>query len=342
MGQKINWNISFLRMLATLGVIYMHTNTTILFNPQLFSLTNNQALFLRFGHEFFLWTVPVFFMITGYLLLGSERELNYSIVLRKYILRIFIALTVFSLPFAVLKIYGETHSISVGAIFKAYVGNESLGHLWYLYALIGLYLVAPVLKAALKKLDDRTIACFLVLMVVFEFFIPMVSNVYNIKVAFGIPLKYPVFYFVAGYYCRLLAGKEKINMVLAKGTVVLGFLLIAALIIWGHFTFMSDNYASPLMAILSTALFLIGIRQKAVQMKEKWKGLFWKIDRLCFAVYLIHPIFIQTAYRVLKRTPVDFELYPIFTVMFFICFTILSFAFAFVIVNLPGLKKVLL
>ena len=342
MEQKINWNISFLRMLATLGVIYMHTNTTILFNPQLFPITSNQAIFFRFGHEFFLWTVPFFFMITGYLLLGSDRELNYSIVLRKYALRIFLALTVFSLPFAVLKIYGETHSISVGAIFKAYIENESLAHLWYLYALIGLYLVAPVLKAAVKRLDDRTIACFLMLMVAFEFFIPMVSNVFDIKVAFGIPLKYPVFYFVAGYYCRLLAGKEKINMALAKGTVVLGFLLIAALIIGGRFTFVSDNYASPLVAVISVALFLIGIRQKKFQIKDKWQSFFWKADRLCFAVYLIHPIFIQTTYRVLKKTPVDYGAYPLFTVMFFICFAILSFALAFVIVKLPGLKKILL
>lgn len=341
MEQKINWNISFLRILATLGVVYMHTNTTILFNPQLFTLTSNQAIFFRFGHEFFLWTVPVFFMITGYLLLGSERELNYSIVLRKYALRIFLALTVFSLPFAVLKIYGETHSISVGAIFKAYVENESLAHLWYLYALIGLYLVAPILKAALKRLDDRTIACFLVLMVVFEFFIPMVSNLFNIKVAFGIPLKYPIFYFVAGYYCRLLAGKERINMALANGTAVLGFLIIAALIVLGRFTFVSDNYASPLVAVISVALFLIGIRQKKFQIKDKWQSFFWKADRLCFAVYLIHPIFIQTSYRVLKRTPIDYGAYPLLTIAFFVFFAIMSFVAAFFIVKLPGLKKIL-
>jgi surface polysaccharide O-acyltransferase-like enzyme len=281
-------------------------------------------------------------MITGYLLLGSERELNYSIALRKYALRIFLALTIFSLPFAVLKIYGETHSISVGAIFKAYIENESLAHLWYLYALIGLYLVAPILKEALKKLEDHTIACFLALMVIFEFFVPMLSNVFNIKVAFGIPLKYPVFYFVAGYYCRRLEGREKVNMVLARSTAVLGFLLIAALIIWGRFTFVSDNYASPLIAVTSMALFLIGVRQKNFEIKGKWQSFFWKVDRLCFAVYLIHPIFIQTSYRVLKRTPIDYGAYPLFTVFFFLFFVVLSFGVASFVVKFPGLKKILL
>ena len=123
---------------------------------------------------------------------------------------------------------------------------------------------------------------------------------------------------------------------------VLGFLLIAVLIIWGRFAFVSDNYASPLVAVISVGLFLIGIRQKKIQIKDKWQSFFWRADRLCFAVYLIHPIFIQTSYRVLKRTPIDYGVYPLSTIAFFIFFVIVSFAAAFFIVKLPGLKKILL
>ena len=57
---QINYNISIMRIMATLGVIYMHTNTTLLFNPQLFTISLSQGLFLRMGHELFLWTVPFF------------------------------------------------------------------------------------------------------------------------------------------------------------------------------------------------------------------------------------------------------------------------------------------
>lgn len=203
MEKNVNWNITYLRIMATLGVVYLHTNAAISSHPELFSMSSFQSLFCLFGKEFTLWAVPVFFMITGYLLLGSDKELSYTIVLKKYVLRIFLALTVFSLPFAAMKIYGETYSLSFVSVFKAYIGNGSMEHLWYLYPLIGLYLVSPILKPSLKKLDDRTILFFGIVVFFFVFLLPMISNILNVKIAFEVPVKYYLFYFVAGYCCKI-------------------------------------------------------------------------------------------------------------------------------------------
>ena len=73
---QINYNISIMRIMATLGVIYMHTNTTLLFNPQLFTISLSQGLFLRMGHELFLWTVPFFFYDNGVSSLGRIKALE--------------------------------------------------------------------------------------------------------------------------------------------------------------------------------------------------------------------------------------------------------------------------
>ena len=341
MEKKVNWNISLLRILATLGVVYMHTNTTILFNPQLFVMSDNQAFFFRCGHEFFLWTVPVFFMITGYLLLDSEKDLDYPIVLKKYVLRVFLALTLFSLPFAVLKIYGESHCVSVVEIFKAYIGNESLSHLWYLYALIGLYLISPVLKKGLKNLSESSVAVFLVFLLLFDFVLPMLSKLTGVKIAFEMPVAYPVFYFVAGYYCKKIVDKESLKQNKLAIALLAGFAFVVFLIGSNHYAAISDNYWSPLIALLSVALFLFVIKNKEFHLNDKWKPFFWKIDRLCFAVYLIHPIFIQSFYRRLNWIPLSFEWWPLFTVLFFLCFALLSFLAASIIVKIPGLRKIL-
>lgn len=43
-------------------------------NPDIFKFTHNQEIFMR--------TVPVFFMITGFLLIDSDKKLDYKISLR--------------------------------------------------------------------------------------------------------------------------------------------------------------------------------------------------------------------------------------------------------------------
>ena len=70
---------------------------------------------------------------------------------------------------------------------------------------------------------------------------------------------------------------------------------------------------------------------------------FWKVNRLCFAVYLIHPMFIQFTYRFLKVTPVKLtELYPIAAVAFFIEFVIVAFIEAWILNMIKPLRKYVL
>lgn len=340
MEKKVNWNITYLRILATLGVVFFHTNAAISAHPEWFSVSNCQSLFCLFGKECMLWAVPVFFMITGYLLLGSEKELSYTIVLKKYVLRIFLALTIFSLPFAVLKIYGETHSLSVVSVIKAYIGNESMEHLWYLYPLIGLYLVSPVLKPSLKKISDSTIVFFLSVVFFFVLLLPMISNVLNVKIAFDVPLKYHLFYFVAGYCCRILIEKGKVNVKIAAIVMIASLIPIALFVFSNQSKFL--EYSNPFVALMSVSIFLLVMSLPYTVKNSRLQSVLWKVDRLCFTVYLIHPVFVQIAYRKMRINPIDCEVWPLAIVGCFLCFSLLSFLASWFIVKIPVLKKVLL
>ena len=72
------------------------------------------------------------------------------------------------------------------------------------------------------------------------------------------------------------------------------------------------------------------------------KKVLWKIDRLCFGVYLIHPLFIQATYRVLKITPMRFGVTWVGTIVLFIFFVVCSFAFSFIASLIKPLKKYVL
>ena len=85
-------HISLLRILATLGVIFLHTNSGILNRPDLYTIQEHHRTFLTLGKQFMNWVVPVFFIITGSLLLRGDKEISLRICITKYARRVALAL----------------------------------------------------------------------------------------------------------------------------------------------------------------------------------------------------------------------------------------------------------
>lgn len=93
-----------------------------------------------------------------------------------------------------------------------------------------------------------------------------------------------------------------------------------------------------MIAVLSIAVFCLFMGVKSDKI-----DFIWKIDRLCFGVYLIHPVFINFVYKFLKITPVTFDtFYPAMTFVFWIIFVIVSFVGVWIMYQIPILKKYIL
>lgn len=105
--------------------------------------TYNSLLFLLTR-----WAVPAFFMITGWLMLEPGREVGVARSLRA-VCRFGAALLVFALPLALMRSVVEngldTNSILVGV--ESFLAGKSWSHLWYLYALLGLWFLMPAFSA---------------------------------------------------------------------------------------------------------------------------------------------------------------------------------------------------
>ena len=81
------------------------------------------------------------------------------------------------------------------------------------------------------------------------------------------------------------------------------------------------EYNSPFIAILAGGIFLKGKEIKTSILTEKN---IWKFDRLCFGIYLIHPMFVQFSYRLIKANPTNFSPYIVASFVFWIIFVGLS------------------
>lgn len=136
-----NISLDVLRVLACLGVITIHTAGSPIFHHMVEpgTLWYNECLVMD---ALVRWSVPVFAMLTGFFLLDGNKELPIRKLLTKYVLRMVVALVVWS------AFYAATLHMSLLPF-----GSQG-GHFWYLGMVIGLYLSMPILRmiAANKSL----------------------------------------------------------------------------------------------------------------------------------------------------------------------------------------------
>ena len=99
--------------------------------------------------------------LIGALLLSPERDTSYKAIFKKYLRRIFWALLIFALPMTLSESFLENRGESI--LYTLYDGvtdwlrGHSWAHLWYLYMLIGIYLITPIIKPFAVAANDREI-----------------------------------------------------------------------------------------------------------------------------------------------------------------------------------------
>ena len=335
--KKIQTWISWLRIVATAAIVMTHTCATL--NPDLFAQTPDESFYIYALYTLCLWAVPVFFMITGALLLRPEKKISYEVCMKKYVSKITACLFLFGTVFAGMEIVVSATNRGMGSLILnslySVISGESFDHLWYLYALIGIYMILPILKAFVDSdKEGKGILWALGLLLTFDFIFPLVERLANIHIEFYIPLKYTIFYLLLGYF---MVTHEKIGIKLDIVLIVLMWVLFLVSEWYGK-SGMVVAYHSPVRVVMAIAIFDLFRHIKSNGNVER----LWKIDRLCFGVYLIHPVFIHLSYKFLGLTPFSFGgLYPFATFGFWIIFTICAFAGTWVMTRIPFLKKLI-
>ncbi len=165
--QKYEW-MDTLRVIATFAVIYLHVAADILYlygkiPLWTWQIGNLYDSLVRF-------CVPVFFMLSGALLLNRDYEL--TDFLKKRFWRVIPPFLFWSVVYYFFHHYNplkhETSKLlSVnfldllnGLIHKIFRGVDY--HVWFVYALLGLYLCIPILRRWIKNAPEKEIKYFLI------------------------------------------------------------------------------------------------------------------------------------------------------------------------------------
>ena len=268
------------------------------------------------------WAVPVFFMISGAVLIRDDRNTTYSEVY-KYCRRILLALLFFGTMFSMIEIFMDEKTLSFQmfseAFFNVLIG-KSWAHLWYLYSIIGIYLILPLINTFVSRAETKTVVIFMILLVVFLFIFPVINNIFDITIFFSIPIgSYTVLYFVTGKLLYQVSFNNKYKKFFSSLVLIVLSLLVVLINANGDNRYL--GYDSPIVGGMAVCIFII---IKGIDIKNS--GLLWKFDRLCFGVYLIHPVFINMFYKFFKITPLCFgEEYLVGVFFFWLGFIAVSY-----------------
>jgi surface polysaccharide O-acyltransferase-like enzyme len=347
-SRRIGYDL--LRIISICGVIAIHTFGPIAANPDLRGQASwLAALVLSNG---FIWAVPVFVMLAGALSLKerAHAEGPASFLLRrmKRILPALIAWTFIYLVIIRMVVLREPISVADAAIeiFDARV----YPHLYFLWLIAGLYLVAPVLAAFLHAGGRRRAAVTGAIALGTTLLIFMVPAVLALKGisrpvqlgALTIWLAY-VGYFVVGYALSLFRVSRAWLVVAGAGILVFGAITLAETAWPERLTVLRavalPEYLGLIVAALSLCVFVVGVTLlDHVRVGERGMRLIVTLSEASFGVYLVHLVLMLVPYNLLAGYHARTSLLEgVFAYVFVI---VVSFAISIGARRVPGLRAI--
>ena len=290
-SNRIYW-LDVTRAIAILFVVFTHVHEQVGVDSYII-----QAIFYdidRLG-------VPLFFMLSGALVLPKIVNINMWVFYRKRIPQFIFLLFFYSFlttfiqkAFSNIPIWQSLKEsfVFTNGIYPANTGGAH--HLWFMYTIIELYLIAPFLGKLLERLSNREILFFLVISIFLTQFKDSLIGGFRIEVDFIQRLGSD---FLGGYLNFFVIGYlliyRRINLSLLSSLALFLFPILFSLLRELHkseFIGVFHWYSSSLSILLSSVGLLSLIR---IAFENTQKSIFIEgISLYSFGIYLSHYIFI--------------------------------------------------
>jgi peptidoglycan/LPS O-acetylase OafA/YrhL len=328
--------LDVLRVLATCAVVLMHVLTGATDVTDASIVPEYRSLLLSVM-DLVTWCVPIFLLISGYLFLNPERTLTYPVMIKKYCRRIALAILLFGVPYAASELVVAERTFRIRMIpeaLKMTLTGHTWSHMWYLYLILFLYLITPLLKKVLRVLPVWGVAAVMAVIFLGSSVAPFLNKVLDVNSIPVLPDGSVYFlYYLCGYFFAVrevcvdkaessgtsgkgmeagldtepVRGKRTGNVwLMAAAVLMMGMILSRTLA--GFSIQMAYNY--PFTVLLAVLLFAAGWNgggdsaALAAREKNRIHRIPWQeAGALSFAVYLVHPVYVNLLYKFVKITP---------------------------------------
>ncbi|MGE5376892.1 MAG: acyltransferase [Bacteroidota bacterium] len=243
--------------------------------------------------------VPLFFMISGYLLLPRRESLE--TFYRKRMPKVLIPFIVWSLIYLGWFCGNHPGTCSPRVIQDLLLVQGAYYHLWFLYALIGIYLILPVLRLMIGPDTDLKILWYFIgLWLIFQSGLDLASKFADLTTKLHPPL---IAGYVGFFFLGYLLGPWKLSRFTLILTAAIWVLATLGTISGTYFLTRASGkfdgffyvFTTPNVIIASSAAFLLlkWISEAGLFAPSTSHGFLRDLAAASFGIYLVHVLVIE-------------------------------------------------
>ena len=320
--ERILW-VDWLKFLAIVGVIGIHTSSVMLNSELIFTSGWYQGVIVASTFRF---AIVLFIMISGYLLLRKQQPIE---VVPKRIKRIILPFIFWLIIYAIIKIVvkgdlgpGWTFFDLIGFILKGFIDPMGISvQFWYVYMLIGLYLLSPMLSRWIENAPIKEVEYTLIIWAILslvEFFGGKFLLMNYLRFFTG-----AIGYFILGYYLTvkdssLLENKSFGLILFVTGSLftIIGTVGLSLLTNDQSLFFIKLGDITPGACLQGIGLFVMIKNTDLSRLKPQINEFVTKISKHSYGIYLINVLVINLLNKLHIFNMQEWTLIQIFMEMF--------------------------
>ena len=247
------------------------------------------------------WAVPAFFMMSGALMLDPARDMSWKKIGWHVWRLVFVLLTI-GFAFCIVEEALEVGSLGPAVVLEAFLNllcGKSWDHLWFVYKLIGFYLITPVLRPYVAQASRRELLVVVACMFLMKQGVNTMGTFVGSILWSPLELAADLSWYVAGYAVHNFVRFDR-NVALA-GAVSLLFTLGLRVVYHDSWMSLPEHTVVVPYAIAVFAAF-----EHYCEKPVRYGGTVKLLADYSFGIYLLHPAAQHVLVRVIDmgRLPV--------------------------------------
>lgn len=222
-----------IRIISTFMVVVIHSNVTFLTQ----NLGSIEWIIVMQSTALCVISVPLFFMISGALLLDCEKPVSIKVLFHKRVYKQFVPFFIWSLIYTFIRILTQKVSFELST-FTDLFHEPAYYQFWFMYTLLAIYLILPALQSIVCNLNRSQLEYILLIWFIFCVFLPLLEKclpffVLSEHVDLVLCEGY-VGYFILGFYLKKFCTDVPIKI--ASIVSIIGFFItgVASIIEWKY------------------------------------------------------------------------------------------------------------
>jgi surface polysaccharide O-acyltransferase-like enzyme len=311
-----HYGLDVLRVIACYMVIQIHAGEFFYIANDGTVLPGNNPYWVGWYNSLFRSCVPLFVMISGFYLFPVK---DTTIFFKKRLSRVIIPFIIWCILYAFYQYF--MGQVSIGTAFMNILkigvnfGTE-IGHLWYVYMLIGIYLFAPVISPWITTASKRNIEIYLVLWAI-ALSVPYIHLIFPEVLGEAFWNKTPLLYYFSGflgyavlayYIKRFYAQYSPVQYTTAVLLILVGYAITCYGFIHQLPTApnvrvleLTWGFETINVAMMSTGIFLIIKNMTTHYAGSAFNKLISDIAAKSYGIYLAHIMVLNELYALLNN-----------------------------------------